>query len=104
EQPGAPLAAFPRRVSVFGISTLAPLYLEMLDTLSTHTELHLFLLSPSAEYWAEIRSQREMLRALSRRGAGPEDIEQALHLDAGNPLLASLGRLGRDFQHVLESS
>lgn len=102
QQNNVQLGDFPARVSLFGISTLAPLYLEMLAALSKHVELHLFLLSPSPEYWAQICSQREMLRTLTGRGAGADDIEQALHLEVGNPLLASLGRLGRDFQEVLE--
>src|SRR5437867_1414559 len=90
QRPDARLDGLPARVSVCGVSTLAPLYLEMLAALSPYVELHLFLLSPSAEYWAEIRSQREALRALMIRGAAPDDLEQALHIEGGNPLLASL--------------
>ena len=36
--------------------------------------------------------------------AASADIDAALHLEEGHPLLASLGRLGRDFQQVLEGS
>jgi exodeoxyribonuclease V gamma subunit len=104
EPPGAQLDDFPARVSVFGVSTLAPLYLEMLGALSSHIELHIFLLSPSTDYWAEIRSHREALRMLTNQGAAADDVGQALHLEEGHPLLASLGRLGRDFQHLLEST
>lgn len=94
----------PTRLSVFGVSTLAPLYLKMLAALSRHVELHLFLLSPSAEYWADIRSRREVLRTLARQSAGSADIDQALDLEEGNPLLASLGRIGRDFQLIVEEN
>jgi len=104
DRPGPQLGNMPTRVSVFGVSTLAPLYLQMMEALSRHVELHLFLLSPSAEYWAEIRSCREVLRRLTRESAGPDDVDQALHLEEGNPLLASLGRVGRDFQLILEGS
>lgn len=94
---------FPERISLFGLSTLPPLYVRVLFALSRVAKVHLFLLSPSSEYWAEIRSKREQLRAVARATRpGHEPTEDDLHLEEGNPLLASLGRLGRDFQFVLE--
>ncbi len=95
------LEGFPERVSLFGLSTLPPLYVRVLFALSRVVEVHLFVLSPSREYWAEIRSRREILRTIERRGG--DETEEELHLSEGNPLLASLGRLGRDFQAVLEA-
>jgi exodeoxyribonuclease V gamma subunit len=99
--------ALPRRLSLFGISTLPPLYAEMLAALGARVELHLFVLCPSREYWGDLRSRREVMRA-SRLGRHttpsapaatarrpPEEV-------VGHPLLASLGRVGRDFQDVLE--
>jgi len=103
-RPNVALHDFPVRVSLFGISTLPPLYLKMLAALSEHVELHLFLLSPSSEYWAEIRSRREILRAHLRQNATVAELDEALRLEEANPLLASLGRLGRDFQQVIEST
>jgi exodeoxyribonuclease V gamma subunit len=101
--PRESLDGFPGRVSLFGLSTLPPLYVRVLVTLARVCEIHLFLLSPSHQYWAEIRSNREKLRAVQRATrAGREPSEEELHLTEGNPLLASLGRLGRDFQAVLE--
>lgn len=97
------LDGFPSRVSLFGLSTLPPLYVRVLFALSRVAEVHLFLLSPSREYWAEIRSKREQLRITARATRpGREPSEEELHLEEGNPLLASLGRLGRDFQFLLE--
>ena len=103
-RPAPPLVKTPQRIAIFGVSTLAPLYLKMLAALAHHVELHLFLLSPSAEYWADIRSRRQVLRTLARQRAAPDAVEEALHLGEGNPLLASLGRIGRDFQLVLEAN
>jgi exodeoxyribonuclease V gamma subunit len=97
------LEDFPKRVSFFGIATLPPLYLSALEALSRHVEIHLFVLSPSSEYWGEIRSRREILRELRRVGQDREGVDKELALEEGNALLASLGRLGRDFQQVLES-
>ena len=81
------------RVSVFGVSTLAPLYLELFQVLARVSDVHFFLLAPSSEYWATIQSPSETRRAIERHGGAPEDA----HADVGHPLLASLGRLGRDF-------
>lgn len=92
----APAAALPQRASVFGLATLPPLYVELLATLDGRIEIHLFALTPSRAYWGDLPSARERRRALAR-GAAAAD----LHLDAP-PLLASLGRVGRDFQQVLE--
>jgi len=98
--PTTPPSDFPTRVSLFGISTLPPLHLQLLAALCTHVEVHLFVLSPSREYWADIQSQRQAIRAQARVGVGSD----TLHFTEGHPLLASLGRLGRDFQQVLEAT
>jgi len=95
-------AGFPERICVFGISSLPPLYLAGLAALARQVEVHVFLLSPSREYWAEIRSERERLRAEQRAALGGPLGSQDLHWSPGHPLLASLGRLGRDFQQILE--
>lgn len=85
--------ALPQRVSFFGIASLPPSYLQLLGALARAIDVHLFVPSPSMVWWAEIRS--------SRRRAAPASPEAAP--DEGNPLLASLGTLGRDFQRLLES-
>jgi len=93
------------RISLFGISTLPPLYLKVLAGLPHHVSVNLFLLSPSREYWAYIRSKHEIIKEL-RRGNPAADValfmDQALYMEEGNALLATLGRLGRDFQYIAE--
>ncbi|MCH9680561.1 MAG: exodeoxyribonuclease V subunit gamma [Deltaproteobacteria bacterium] len=89
--------ALPPRVCVFGVSTLPPFYVQVLAALSRHVPVHMFALSPSQEYWAELRSGRQALRAL--RDPSPTTDPTA---DQSNPLLASFGGVGRDFQLVLE--
>lgn len=88
----------PPRVAVFGVSTLPPVLLRMLSALSRWIDVHMFVLSPSRQWWAGIRSHREVLRELRRASA---DALPAI--DEGNPLLASLGAVGREFQAVLEA-
>ncbi len=93
-----PEQGFPGRLSLFGLSSMAPLYLRMLAGLSTQVDLHLFMLDPSQQFWADIESPVRAARRARLSGLSEED----LHLDAGNPLLAALGKQGRDFQRVLD--
>lgn len=81
----------PERIALFGISYLPLYHLEMISQASKQTDLHLFLLSPTREYWADILHS-------SKRARLPAH-EQAVRIE-GNPLLASLGRLGRDFSEL----
>jgi exodeoxyribonuclease V gamma subunit len=79
------------RIAVFGISYLPKYHMDILAATARHMDVNLFLLSPTREYWADIVSKREMVRL------APEAL--ALRIE-GNPLLASLGKLGRDFSDM----
>jgi exodeoxyribonuclease V gamma subunit len=89
-------ARFPKRISVFGISTLPHFHIEILGAAALVTEIHLFLMNPCEEYWLDIVSQR----TLARMGDHIEDsgwVPEPLHFETGNSLLSSLGTLGREF-------
>ncbi len=90
----------PRRVSLFGISYLPPFHLHMLDGLAHLTEVNLFLLSPCREYWGDITPERTIGKVMARQRSDRQSPAE-LHLEQGNPLLASLGALGRDFLGLL---
>lgn len=85
----------PERVSLFALPTLSSGYLALLSQLAEWMDIHLFLLNPCAEYWSGIVQPDE------RSGRQLIDGTSALYLESGNPLLASLGRQGRDFVAVL---
>lgn len=87
---GAP-RNLPERIALFGISSLSPLFLELIGKLARHAEVYVFALNPSREYWELIRDGREQARLAV--AAEADD----LFLETGNPLLASLGKQGRDF-------
>ncbi len=89
---GAVGTGMPERITLFGISYLPQYHLEILTMVSRVTAVNLFLLSPTREYWSDIVSGK----ALARRT--PE--ERACRME-GNPLLASLGKLGRDFSDLV---
>lgn len=88
-------SSLPARISVFGISYLPPLHLEALEALSRHIPITLYLMNPCREYWYEIASEREQSGRERRGGGAATSGDQ--HWEEGNPLLASLGRQGRDF-------
>jgi len=85
-------SVLPERITLFGISYLPKYHLELLSRIAEVTEVNLFLLSPCRDYWGDIVSVREQ----SRRP--PEARE---YLAEGNPLLASLGKLARDFSDMV---
>lgn len=87
------------RLFVFGLHTMPPLFLGVINELSRIVDVHLFLLSPCMEYWGDVESRRLQLgRRLQKIRAGslPTPADMAFH-----PLLAGLGRQGADFQELL---
>lgn len=83
----------PERISVFGIPALPAYHFEALNALASLIDVHFFLLSPTREFWADIVPEKRI---------GVE-TETSLHLEVGNPLLASMGKLGRDFFSMITS-
>jgi exodeoxyribonuclease V gamma subunit len=97
----------PRRIVVFGITSLPQQVLEALTALSRFSQVLLLVTNPCRHYWADIIEDRELLMAEQRRHAGkpglpPEPRYQDLHLHA-NPLLAAWGKQGRDFIRQLDA-
>lgn len=89
-------ARFPKRISLFGISTLPPFHIETFGAAALATDVHLFLMNPCKEYWLDIVSPRTLARLggdMPETGSEPEP----LHFETGNSLLSSLGTLGREF-------
>jgi len=83
---GAFSRQLPERISVFGLNTLPPLFLSYLQSLSKHCQLHLFLLNPAQDFWADLASKRQR--------TNDENF-------TGHPLLSTLGQQGREFQEML---
>ncbi len=99
--PKAQLSGLPERITVFGVTTLPPLFVRIFALLSRHIHVQLYLLNPSDSWWADIRNKRQIQRGLFD---SPQVAQDALAMEEGHPLLASLGKLGRDFQQVLEEA
>ncbi|WP_346302266.1 exodeoxyribonuclease V subunit gamma, partial [Halomonas sp. BM-2019] len=96
----------PRRVIVFGISSLPAQTLEALAAVARVSQVLLCVHNPCRHYWADIIEHKDLLRAerkrQRRRPGMPADLaETELHLHA-QPLLAAWGKQGRDYLRLLD--
>jgi len=80
---------FPTRVSFFSMSALSPGYLDLLGELAKKIEVHLYVINPCEDiYWGDIASEKTRAKL---------PLEQQAYIEIGNPLLASMGKQGREF-------
>ena len=96
-----PIDSLPDRISVFGISYLPPFHLRVMQALALRIPVHLYLLNPCREYWADIISQRRLNKVrlqASQTHTDPSD----LHFERGNQLLSSWGEQGRHFFSLIQ--
>ncbi len=92
----------PKRISVFGVHIMPPLFLEFFKALAIHSDVHLYLLSPCRHYWGDMESkQSRYYRLKNELETTGNIIDIADEEKAYNPLLMSFGRQGRDFQRML---
>jgi exodeoxyribonuclease V gamma subunit len=91
-----PAGQSPRRVVLFGVSSLPPVYMELVSALSAVVDVHAFVLQPCAEWWGDISTPREIRREL-RRLRRPLEDSTSVHLEIGHRLLAAWGGQGRDY-------
>lgn len=92
----------PKRLTIFGVSTLPPLFLDLVVQLSRFLPVRIYFTSPTYHYWGDLRSDRELAR-LEARKQGPAPLDES-HFETGHPLLSSLGHQGRDFFNLLQSA
>jgi len=99
----------PRRISLFGINTLPPLWLEFLSELGEYTQIHFFHLNPCVEYWGDLKTDKAQAKEQFYRWINSAD-RPVFHADddnptiieTTNPLLANLGIQGKDFLYLLQ--
>jgi exodeoxyribonuclease V gamma subunit len=88
--PGALDEILPASVSVFAVPLMPPLYVRVFAALARFIEVRWYVLNPCREYWADLRSEREIAR---RRLIDARSVEFA---EVAHPLLAALGAQARD--------
>lgn len=89
-------AELPTRLFVFGISALPQNYLEALSAMGQRIDVHLMVTNPCRYYWGEIIDQAQIAR-MSRSWFDKPGTDLSSYFEHGNPLLASMGKLGRDY-------
>ena len=95
-------AGVPSRVTVVGVSSLPPVFLDLLAALSRHIPVSIYFVSPTYHYWGDLRSAKETNRLARRLRVSPEHLLDEQHFQEGHALLAALGRQGRDFFNLLQ--
>jgi len=92
----------PDRVSIFGITTLPPIYFEIISILSAFCQINLFILNPSYQYWGDILSDKQIGKTQKKyikKGIVIED--RYIHIQRQNNLLASMGTSGKQFIELI---
>jgi exodeoxyribonuclease V gamma subunit len=100
-------ANLPPRIVVFGISSLPMQTVEALAELGQVCQVFMLVQNPCQHYWGDIVEGHDQLRQTVRRrqkvkpvilnSTGKTDLHTATH-----PLLASWGKQGRDYLHLLD--
>ncbi|MGM0608161.1 MAG: exodeoxyribonuclease V subunit gamma [Candidatus Muiribacteriota bacterium] len=90
----------PERISIFGISSLPPYYINILNKFSEFAQVNLFFLNPCKEYWGDLKSPK--VKAKEENKYDDTDIPaELLHYEEGNELLVFLGKVGQDLFNIL---
>ncbi len=96
----------PRRVIIFGISSLPAQMVEALAALARFSQVLLCVHNPCQHHWGDIVPDQDLLRHQYRRqqrkgGMTPGLSADELHQHA-HPLLAAWGKQGRDYINLLD--
>lgn len=107
----------PARVFICGISALPPVYLQALQALGKHIDVYVLFTNPCRLYWGDIKDPAFLARLMTRQrrhhrddknlplfrdaSAAPGLFNDDGEQDIGNPMLASWGKLGRDYLYLL---
>ncbi len=115
----------PKRLFVFGISALPPHFVESLEAISYNCDVHFMVANPCQHYWGDERDPKYLRKLATRKlldrqkkshsddaaagkswfskeGLSVDSLGAFGNLDSiGNPLLGSMGKLGRDYFHQL---
>ncbi len=109
----------PKRIFIIGLNSLPPLFLELIAQFSKVMDIHLFFNNPSQYYWGDLIKgmgipQFDLTNFFLQQQSEidpvsphiPKDVLNSLddywQNSYGNPLLASLGKVGRDHLHLLQ--
>lgn len=92
----------PQRMSLFGISALPEMFMQVFEKVSYILDINLFLLVPSNQFFFDIKSAKQLGKIALNQETGI-DSESSLYYEMTNPLLSSMGTAGKDFFSFLET-
>jgi exodeoxyribonuclease V gamma subunit len=96
------------QIHIFAVSFLPRLYHNFFMHLGKQLAVHYYLLSPCQTFWSDILSDRESesLKTYWKKKGVAESQQEALEefLRDRNPLLANMGKLGREMAVQVENS
>lgn len=100
---------FPKvQLHLFALSYLPKLYHTFLSNISAQLPVAYYMLSPCQAFWSDLKSDREIIRFKSFYQKSTSSESQYLSMEEllkdRNPLLANLGKLGREMAKQLEES
>ncbi|NLJ12646.1 MAG: exodeoxyribonuclease V subunit gamma, partial [Gammaproteobacteria bacterium] len=99
-------AGLPRRIIVFGISSLPAQMVEALAAISRFSQVMLCVHNPCQYHWADIVEDKQLLRHEYRRQSRKQGFPEVLSIEQlhqfAHPLLAAWGKQGRDYISLLD--
>ncbi|HHX35886.1 MAG TPA: exodeoxyribonuclease V subunit gamma [Gammaproteobacteria bacterium] len=99
-------ASLPRRIIVFGISSLPAQMVDALAAISRFSQVMLCVHNPCQFHWADIVEDKQLLRHEYRRQSRKQGFPEVLSIEQlhqfAHPLLAAWGKQGRDYISLLD--
>ena len=85
----------PASAHLFALPSIPPLYLQALQSLARHMELHVYAPSPSQEYWFDLVDPKRYGRLEAQGRADGFEVGHRLLASWGQQAQASLAQLAR---------
>ncbi|MGX3021084.1 exodeoxyribonuclease V subunit gamma [Ursidibacter sp. B-7004-1] len=89
----------PKRIFIFGISSLPLTQINVLHKLSEHCQIHLFFTNPSQIFWADNQEEKLLEKLVLKHKLSNQELENSLY--QGNYLLNAWGKQGKEFLNLL---
>lgn len=97
---------YPEHLYFFGFNAIPSLYLTLLERVQDDLSCKFYQLSPSRHFWTDIKTPAEkaaLFKKLREMNTSVEELDElSAYMQDSNPLLASLGKNGRDLQYWIE--
>jgi exodeoxyribonuclease V gamma subunit len=94
------------RYHFFGLSQISPFHLQLLSSLKSYFDIHIYSLNPSREYWEDIKTpfEKKWIERKKVSGLKLSDAEWSagdLFAEADHALLSAWGKPGRETTRLL---